>query len=375
MQTLCRGSGLRLGAAWLFLFGSAFAAPATAQEKSDWTAEWKRTVAAAEQEGEIAFYTLGDDHTYLKGFEKQFPKIKVKLVPGKGSDLLSRIMAERRGGKHLADVARIGNTSPYLLYQAKALQPIASAFILPEVKDESKWWQGKHQYADPDGQYIFVSVGSVSSNLVAYNTELVNPAQLNSYWDLLDKWKGKIVAMDPRAGGYGRSGARFAYYNPQLGPRFLQRLLAESEVTLSREYRQAIDWVANKRFAILLFGNGGDTLQARAQGLPINVMDTGGWKEGAALEPAAFTVVLMDKSPHPNAAKVLINWLLSREGQMAVQKEGETNDSLRMDIPKTDVRPAMRRKEGGQYIVTWKPEWMEMEPIQKVVNQALGAGR
>jgi iron(III) transport system substrate-binding protein len=376
MQTVVRRLSVRIAAAWLLLFFIfTFGASAEAQEKGDWAAEWKRTVAAAEKEGEIAFYTLGDDHSYLKGFEKQFSKIKVKLVPGKGSDLLSRIMAERRSGKHLADVARIGNTSPYSLYQAKALQPIASAFILPEVKDESKWWQGKHQYADPDGQYIFVAVGSVSSNLVAYNTELVNPAELNSYWDLLDKWKGKIVAMDPRAGGYGRSGARFAYYNPQLGPRFLQRLLAESEVTLSREYRQAIDWVANKRFAILLFGNGGDTLQARAQGLPINVLDTGGWKEGAALEPAAFTVVLMDKSPHPNAAKVFVNWLLSREGQMAVQKEGESNDSLRMDIPKTDVKPSVKRKEGGHYIVTWKPEWMEMEPIQKVVSQALGAGR
>jgi iron(III) transport system substrate-binding protein len=373
MKIDLRESRLRpaLGLALCLAAGSA----AAAEEQKTWQAEWERTKAAAEKEGEVSYYTLGDDYTYLKEFEKKFPKIKVKLVPGKGSELLSRIMAERRGGKYLADVARIGNTSPYTLYQAKALQPMASAFILPEVKDESKWWQGRHQYADPEGRYIFVSVGSVSSNLVAHNTDLVQPADLNSYWDLLDKWKGKIVAMDPRAGGYGRSGARFVYYNPQLGPRYLQRLLGESDVTLSREYRQAIDWVAARKFSILLFGNGDDILQARAQGLAINVMDTAGWKEGAALEPAAFTFVLMDKAAHPNAAKILVNWLLSREGQIAVQKEGQTNDSLRVDIPKTDVKPYMRRRDGAKYIVTWTPEWMDTEPMMKVVNQALGAGK
>lgn len=121
----------------------------------------------------------------------------------------------------------------------------------------------------------------------------------------------------------------------------------------------------------MLFGNGDDVVQAKAKGLAVNVIDTSSWKEGAALEPAAFTVVLMDKPPHPNAAKVFINWLLSREGQMAVQKEGESNDSLRVDIPKTEVRPMVRRKDGAKYMVTWKAEWMDAEPMQKVVNQAL----
>ena len=177
--------------------------------------------------------------------------------------------------------------------------------------------------------------------------------------------------MDPRSGGYGRSGARTAYYHPQLGAEFLRRLFAEQVVMISRDYRQAIDWVAQRRFSILLFGNGEDILQAKAQGLPINVFDTGTWKEGGALEPGAFTLVWLDKSPHPNASRVFINWLLSREGQMAVQRDGQVNDSLRVDISKSDLRPMARRKEGAKYMVTWKAEWMDAEPMQKVVNQAL----
>lgn len=336
-----------------------------------WEAEWERTIKAAEREGELSYYSLGEIG-FVSEFEKKFPRIKIKAVQGKGNDLLVRIMAERRGGRYLADVARIGNTSPYSLYQAKALQPIAAAFVLPEVKDESKWWSGKHQYIDTDGKYIFVAVGSVSVNMVAHNTELVAPTELASFWDLLnEKWRAKIVVMDPRSGGYGRSSARTIYYHPQLGGEFLRRLFSEQVVMVSRDYRQAIDWIAQRRFSILLFGNGDDILQAKAQGLPIDVLDTGGWKEGGALEPGAFTLAWLDRSPHPNASKVFINWLLSREGQIAIQRDGGVNDSLRVDIPKTDLRPLARRKEGAKYMVTWKAEWMDAEPMQKVVNQAL----
>lgn len=334
-------------------------------------AAWARTVAAAEQEGELFYYSLGEVG-FVGEFEKKFPRIKTRVVQGKGNELLVRIMTERRAGKYLADVARIGNSSPYALYQAKALQPIAAAFILAEVKDESKWWSGKHQYIDAEGKYIFVAVGSVSVNMVAHNSELVAPAELGSYWDLLnEKWRAKIVVMDPRFGGYGRSGARPVFYHPQLGAEYLRRLFSEQVVLVSRDYTQAINWLAQKRFALLLFGNGDDVLQAKAQGLPVNVIDTAAWKEGGNLEPGAFTVAWLERSPHPNAAKVFINWLLSREGQTAVQKDGGVNDSLRVDIPKSDLRPMARRKEGAKYMVTWKAEWMDSEPMQKVVNQAL----
>jgi hypothetical protein len=55
--------------------------------------------------------------------------------------------------------------------------------------------------------------------------------------------------------------------------------------------------------------------------------------------------------------------------------QGETNDSLRVDIPKTDVRPMIRRKEGAKYVIAWKAESMDVEPMQKEVNQALGESR
>jgi ABC-type Fe3+ transport system substrate-binding protein len=365
--TITQRAWLELAICLLLIESSAFAA----QFPPNWQAEWARTVKAAEQEGEVAYYTVGEVG-FLSDFGKRFPRIHVKVTQGRGNELLVRIMTERRAGKYLVDVARIGNTSPVELYKAKTLQSIASAFILPEVRDESKWWSGKHQYVDGESRYIFVSVGSVSVNMVARNSELVTASELNSFWDLLDRrWRGKIVVIDPRSAGYGRSGARAVYYHPQLGGEYLRRLFSEQVVMISRDYRQAIDWVAQRRFSILLFGNGDDALQAKAQGLPIDVIDTASWKEGGALEPGAFTLTWLDRSPHPNAAKVFMNWLLSRDGQMAVQRDGGIYDSLRIDIPKNDLRPAARRKEGAKYMVTWKAEWMDAGPMQNLVNQAL----
>jgi iron(III) transport system substrate-binding protein len=362
---------------WFLVFGlmigqavvvrNAFAGEAASQS------EWEKVIKAAELEGEVV-YSASGSHRFLDEFHKSFPKIKTTSVSASCSDIVSRIMTERRAGKYLTDVVRCGLTSAHSLYRGKTLQPIDPALYLPEIRDPAKWWQGKHHYADPEGKYLFVSAASAYMRFASYNTELVNPAEFKSYWDLLNpKWKGKIVATDPRT-GEGRNGARFLYFNPELGPQYLRRLLGQMELTFSRDYRQATDWLAQKRFAIFLFSQSDDTLNAKQQGLPVQVLDTTGWKEGAGLDPIGGAYALMDKPAHPNAAKVLLNWLLSREGQMAVQRDPESagrNDSLRIDIPKTDVHPMMRRRDGTKYIVMWNPDWMDGKPADEIVRQTL----
>ncbi len=338
-----------------------------------WQVEWEKIVKAAEQEGQVT-YSASGSYRFLDEFHKSFPKIKTVVVSASCGDIVSRVMTERRAGKFLADVVRCGMTSAHSLYRAKTLQPVSPAFLLPDVRDQSKWWQGKHHYTDPEGKYLFVSAASAYVRFASYNKELVNSGEFKSYWDLLNpKWKGKIVATDPRT-GEGRNGSRFLFHNAELGPQYLRRLLSEMDLRFSRDYRQATDWLAQKQYAIFLFSQTDDTLNASQQGLPVQVLDTTGWKEGVGLDPIGGAYALMDKPAHPNAAKVLLNWLLSREGQIAIQKDPELagrNDSLRIDIPKTDVHPMMRRREGVKYIVMWNPEWMDMKPVQEVVNQAM----
>ena len=349
-----------------------------AESPDNWQADWDKTLKAAEQEGQVTYSGCGS-HEFLGEFQKKYPKIKIESVAASCSEVISRIMAERRAGKYLTDVIRFGLTSAHTFYRGKILQPINTSFILPEVKDLSKWWQKKHHYSDPEGKYLFVPAASAYVRFASYHTALVNPpAEFKSYWDMLNpKWKGKIVATDVKI-GEGRNGARFIYHHPELGPQFLRRLFSEMDVTFSRDYRQAVDWLAQKRFALWLFSQSDDTLDARDQGLSVQILDTNNLKESAGLDATGGAYGLMDKSPHPNAAKILINWLLSRDGQIAVQRDHEAaglTDSLRIDIPKTDVRPMMRRRDGVKYLEMWNPAWQDMKPVQELINQVLSEGK
>jgi len=341
-------------------------------------AEWERTVKAAEQEGQLVLYSLSEISEVFvnSGFPKKYPKIKLSAVSARGGELVSRIMAERRAGKFLADVGNLGNDSPYRLYQAKVLDTITSAFILPEVKDGSAWWEGKHHYIDPESRYIFVYVGA-PLYLLAYNTHLVNPNEFRSYWDLLNpKWKGKMAAFDLRSGGFAATRDRFFYHHPELGPKFLKRLDSEMDLAFYRQYPQGEDWLAAGKFALCLCRHQSIS-EAKKQGLPVDLIEPNAFKEGVGVETRAKTLVLPNNAPHPNAAKVFINWFLSREGQIDFQKtsgkyiSAGAEFSLRIDISKDDVLPRNRLQAGVKYIPQWNPEMFDMKPIRKLFEEAL----
>ena len=357
----------------IFILQTALAA----EVKTPWQEEWDKTLKAAEQEGQVVLYSLSEigDAIANTGFQRKFPKIKISVVTARGGEHVSRLMAERRAGKFLADIGNLGNTSPFTLYQSKTLEPIASSFILPEVRDESKWWQGKQQFIDPENRYILVYVGAPLF-LVGYNTKLVDPSGFKSYWDLLDpKWKGKIVAFDPKAGGFAATRDRFFYYNPELGPTFLRRLFSEMALTLYARFPQGEDWLAAGKYLLCLCRHQSIS-EAKTQGLPVDLMDPSLFKEGTGVESRAKTLVLMNQAPHPNAAKVFLNWFLSREGQSDFQKTGAkildagAEGSLRMDISKDDIPLRNRLNPGVKYMPQWNPDYFDMKPIAKLISES-----
>jgi iron(III) transport system substrate-binding protein len=360
------------GATTIVILCVVAASPVVAAE-ADWQKEWQKTLEAAEKEGQVNVYISGYE-AVLPDFEKEFPDIKVVAVALRGNQLGQRLLAERRAEKYIADVVSSGANPNYQqFYRAKALDPIKPLLILPEVTDQTKWYLKKHQYSDPEGQYVFNYVGSATYGAINYNTKLVDVKEFRSYWDLLNpKWKGKIEVRDIREAGPGAGNTRFFYYHPELGPAFIKRLFGEMDVTLFRDFRQGPDWLATGKFAICFFC---DVDVLKQQGLPVDTFGPTVFKEGGGLVQQFGTVSLVNRAPHPNAAKIFINWLLSRRGQIALQKRtlaGESPaDSLRTDIPKEDVPYLNRRLESIKYLDTGKPEWIEMKPIIEVVNDAL----
>ena len=342
---------------------------------------WEKTVEAAKREGEVHVYIGGWGPVLDEGvFQKRFPEIKLVGVASRGGgEIAQRILAERRAGKYLADVSIEGFNSNYLLLhkKAKAFDPIQPVLIFPEVGDQSKWWQGRHMYLDPEGKYVFRFTGIPQTGGAHYNTKLVQPKEIKSFWDFLQpKWKGKIESRDARVPGPGNGALRFFYHTPELGPKFIKRLFSETDLTLFRDRRLGSDWLITGKFALCFFCAG--IPEAKKQGLPVDTFGT--MKEGAGLVSQYGTIGLVNKAPHTNAAKVFINWFLSREGQLTLQKAlakaGDTiPDSLRIDIPKDDIPPEDRRQEGYTYLDLDVGERLEMEPILKVINEALTEGK
>jgi len=102
--------------------------------------------------------------------------------------------------------------------------------------------------------------------------------------------------MDPRSSG-GREGGRLIYYHPELGPQFFKRLLSETDIVLSQDPRQAVDWLAQGKFAFLLLASPRELMTAKEKGLPVNILDPRNVKESPVLETAASNMSLMDKAP------------------------------------------------------------------------------
>jgi len=203
-----------------------------AEAKPGWQLEWEKTLAAAKKEGQVAIYISGYEEV-LPDFQREYPEIKVSAVTGRGSQISQRLLAERRAEKYLADVVNSGGVTTYQqLFPAKVFDPIKPALLLAEITDTSKWYQGKHHYADPEGQYVFSYVGSATYGSVSYNTKLVDAKEFKSYWDLIaPKWKGKYVSQEPTSTGLG-GGLQFMYYHPELGAEFIKRLFVFDEEPL-----------------------------------------------------------------------------------------------------------------------------------------------
>jgi ABC-type Fe3+ transport system substrate-binding protein len=367
-MTVFAGSVLSLHICLIWTGGS------TAAEKAPWQSDWEKTVQAAKQEGQIFIYAaLGPYHPQIfAAFEKDYPEIKTTLVHGNSSRISPRLLSERRAGKYLADVYMGGPTSLYSFHKNNLFDPLAPLLVLPEVVDTSLWWEGKHFYIEPEGKYIFVNEGSVSGFTITYNTQLAKPAEFKSYWDIFQtKWKGKIVSLDARDPGFGASELRYLYYHPQLGPEFIQKLFGEMDVVLSREHQQAIDWVAVGKVTLCVFCRDGFSSKAKAQGLPVDFIDHNEIKEMPRLRGSASAITFVNKAPHPNAAKVFINWFLSRRGQIVYQESHGDRDSLRIDIPKDKVPAGARRVAVKKYFFVEGPEFMDVKPAVKIIDDAL----
>lgn len=348
--------------------------------KANWKAEWDKVVAAAKKEGRVVVAESGGAgaetrRLYVDGFQRQFPEIRVDLtVSGGEGSIAPRILTERKAGRFEWDVLTGGTTTPieYFL-PAGVLDPIRPALMLPEVTDPSKWFGGQIDFADKAGSYVLVFGGYVKPPL-AFNPKLVNKKEIDSYWDLLEpKWKGKTVLHDPRRPGSGLAAVTFWYGWGEKGKEFIRRYLTEQDVKLTGNYRQQLEWLARGDYAIGIGHNNSVMQEFLSKGLPLAQFTADDIKEANYVTAAIASVSLVNRAPRPNAARVFINWLLTRETLSAwskvtgfwTRRTDVSHDHLDQGLlPKIEKMPS--------YQLNYKEEWVDKrDEIGKFLNQLI----
>ncbi len=325
------------------------AAPGTGQ--AAWQQEWDRVVAAARQEGKVvAVVPPGPQYepAIRESFGKAFPGIEVEMTNLLGGQFRQRVERERAANQYAWDVCVCGaGADTYRLIQDGVFDSIQDDLILPELRDDSKWYGGfDSRFSDVAKKYSFDF--GVQSGVGAYvNRDVVKESEFASYNDL---WKpelrGKIVWQDPRGPGSGVNAATVIFH--VYGEAKLRELWATQQIQLSTDERQMADWLVRGRnpIGIGMVANRGLAL-LQQEGVPMNVGIVP--YPVTVLAAGPHSVLLVNRAPHPNARKVFLNWLLGPEAQTLIGTATQYN-SARLDVPIFD--PATEAPKGVESINT-----------------------
>lgn len=352
-------AGLLASLAWALLAGFTLGPTLAA------SSEWEDVLRGAKKEGWVVIAHGGNAapavrRLYSEGFREDFPDIKVDLTVAGGRSIAPRMLMERRVGKYLWDVY-IGGTTTALTFlkPAGVLDPLRPALLLPEVKNPGRWFGGQLDFADTSGTHNLTFAGRLIAPFVV-NTKLAKANEIRSYWDLLDpKWRGKIVMQDPRSPGNGLAMATHWYFTPAIGKKFMREFFTKQKVKVTRNSRQLLEWVARGDYPLGLAFSSSYYESIKGQGLPLEIQTAANMKEGSYVTSGSAGLGLVNRAPNPNAAKVYINWLLSKKTQTAWSR-ASGNWSRRVDVPQDHLNPGIipKKERISSYQMNYKEQWV-----------------
>lgn len=255
-----------------------------------------KLVEAAKKEGELVYYTtmtLDQSRSVADRFEKKYG-VKVTIFRTGGGPLLDKIFTESRGGRHDWDIV-VGRGEMVLpLIERK----LVSVYRSPEAKMVDE------QLADKDG---YRTAYYVNSYVLGWNTKLVKkPDVPKTYDELLNpKWKGGQISLDTEA--YGMLEGLKRVWGREKAVGYFRRLAALDPV-LKRDNTERVQLTVAGEYPLIVAYN--QTIQrVTSRGAPIDWLP---------IEPSVTQVnpvMVAAKAPHPNAARLFYDFVISKEGQ------------------------------------------------------------
>lgn len=324
-------------------------APAVMAQTSQ---SWDQILAAAKKEAVVS--VIGPQGNESRdaltlAFQKKYPDIRVELQSTAGPQIGPKLLNELAAGRNGTDVLITGTTTALeALLPANALVPVKSWLSGPNTQDASKWRGGKLKFSDEAQSYNLVFSDYVKAPFI-YNSQLVSGADFKSWRDLLEpKWRGKIALKDPLGAGGGLGNSTFWYSHEALGKDFMRKIFALKDLAIPRDDRQMLDFVARGKYPIAIGPSDVLTNEFISRGLPLKHLNPAALKEGTYITAGNGSLSIPRSAPHPNALRVYIDFLLSREGQLEWSKAARFA-SLRRDVPKNHVLDILVPKEGMPY--------------------------
>lgn len=342
-----------------------------------WEAEWQKTLGEAQKEGKVVVYASTPGPALREaapGFKKAFG-ITLEVLTGPPADISNKIAAERAHGLYLQDLFITGmNTHSLVSLPLGWAVPMDTEFILPEVRDKAKWFDGKYPFGD--GQKMILNFLYYPTMNIAVNTQLVKTGEISSYSDLIKpQWTGKVVIGDPQVPGTAFNGFCTFLANKVLDLDYFRQLVKQGP--LIRDATTQIDWVAKGKYTAIIWPDTNEERRYEEAGAPI------AWvypKEGVYLSADGSGAIVLNQRPHPNAARIFLNWLLGKEGQVQIQKS-MGYQSARVDTigPGSGLAPLNTRQEGVKYYpsANLSLEWLktEQDKYQAWAREIFGASR
>jgi iron(III) transport system substrate-binding protein len=348
-----------------------FASAAAAQTPSP---EWNQLVADAKKEGKVVIIAPPDPQvreSIPKAFKAKYG-ITVEYLGGRSSDTAARLRTERASGIYTVDAALSGMlTMASIFYGEKMLDPIRPILLDPEVTDGSKWKAGNLWFIDPEDKYI-LRLFSTRTAMFYLNTNYVKPEEIRTAQDLLNpKFQGKIITSDPTLPGIGSSDSARFYI--QYGEDFVKKLYLDQKMLISRDRRQIGDGLARGAYPIAFGAEDEEMERLEKEGFPIHrVYSLEGMSE--IVSPSVGHVGLFNNAPHPNAAKLFVNWIASKEG-LEVYSRARGGAPTRSDIKAESYLPAaMIPKPGVDYFDSYNWEFVlnTKEKIRLRMKELMG---
>lgn len=295
-------------------------ASASQQALADATAKYYE---AAKKEGKLVIYQADTPVQFdpvKAAFQARFPGIEVQNVQQTASISREKIITEQGSRNYVADILQTGGGSVDWIVQSGNSEPYQTpqiADIVPELQPVQKG--------------VVPSTGILRA--IAINTNLVKPDQEPKTWaDVLDpKWKGKIAMDEPRGDGPGLltlSSIELVY-----GREWSEKLKAQQPFFALQG--PILTGLVRGEYSLYLSASHNEMIAQRKAGAPIKLVKP---SDGIALSRNAAAMV--KNQPHPNAARLYIEWYLSEEGQKVLAQQGyvAVRKGIVSEVPESNLQ-------------------------------------